>query len=293
LQINYLRLAVAVHIAPAEVSTMTEASTPSVRKYPVLAVVCVALVLLLGGVYALHQRSLARQNAEQKAQMQTALQQTQAQVAALTTKIDAVRQQQAAQPMTVVVHEPSAPARRAAAVRKAEDARWKRFQTQLDEQGRAIESARTDLASTRTDLSGSIARTHDELVVLQKRGERNYYEFDLAKSKQFARNGPIGISLRKANTKHQYADLELMVDDVSLSRKHVNLYEPVMFYAADAAQPAELVINSITKDHIRGYISEPKYPKADLAALSNTAQPNTSSSAETTTDQRKRLPLPH
>jgi hypothetical protein len=172
-----------------------------------------------------------------------------------------------------------------------EDPRWKKFQSELDAQGRQIESTRNDLATARDDLSGSIARTHDEIVVLQKKGERNYYEFDLQKSKQFARNGPVGISLRKANTKHQYADLQLLIDDVNLTRKHVNLYEPVMFYTADGAQPAELVINSITKDHIRGYISEPKYRRSDLAALSN-AQPNRdAANPPAATEPRKKLQL--
>jgi hypothetical protein len=31
--------------------------------------------------------------------------------------------------------------------------------------------------------------------------------------------GPFGIRLKKANSKHQYADLELMVDDRNLSQK--------------------------------------------------------------------------
>jgi hypothetical protein len=291
LQINYLRLAATVLTRLAEVSKMTEAVVPSDRKRLVVVALVIAVVALLGFGYALHERSLVRQSSEHKAQLQAALQQTQAQVAALTAKMDAISQQQAASPMTVVVHERSAPVRRTAAVRKVEDPRWKQFKSQLDEQGRAIESARDDLVNTRTELSGSIARTHDELVVLQKRGERNYYEFDLGKSKQFARNGPIGVSLRKASIKHQYADLELMVDDARLSRKHVNLYEPVMFYASDAAQPVELVINSISKDHIRGYISEPKYRKSDLAALSNPAQQNTGPDTAAA-DQRKRLPAP-
>lgn len=271
---------------------MTEAIVPSIRKRPVVVAVGIAVVALLGFGYALHERSLLRQSSEHKAQLQAALQQTQAQVAALTAKVDAISQQQATPPMTVVVQERKAPVRSPAAVRKVDDPRWKQFKSQLDEQGEAIESARDDLASARTELSGSIARTHDEIVALQKRGERNYYEFDLDKSKQFTRNGPIGISLRKANTKHQYADLELMVDDVRLKRKHVNLYEPVMFYTSEAAQPIELVINSISKDHIRGYISEPKYRKADLAALANPAQQDTGPGTAVTAEQRKRLPSP-
>ena len=98
--------------------------------------------------------------------------------------------------------------------------------------------------SARQELGGSIAKNHDELVVLQKRGERNYYEFDLAKSKQFQREGPIEISLRKANQKNQYADLQLIVEDRKLIQKHVNAYQPVWFYS-DKEQPIEVVINEV------------------------------------------------
>jgi type IV secretory pathway ATPase VirB11/archaellum biosynthesis ATPase len=81
----------------------------------------------------------------------------------------------------------------------------------------------------------------------------------------------MGIRLRKANEKHQYADLELMVDDRSLTKKHVNLYEPAMFYTSDSDTPVQVVINSVSKNHIRGYIAEPKYRPAQLTAMS--AQP--------------------
>jgi hypothetical protein len=62
--------------------------------------------------------------------------------------------------------------------------------------------------------------------------------------------------------------LALLVEDRELSKKHVNIYEPVLFYPVDARQPIELVINSINKNHIHGYISQPKYSQAELAALS-------------------------
>ena len=79
---------------------------------------------------------------------------------------------------------------RATVVRLAKpDPRWKKFQTQLDAQGQALDATKQDLVSTRTELQGSIAKTHDEIVVLQRKGERNYYEFDIDKSKQFSTLG--------------------------------------------------------------------------------------------------------
>ena len=162
------------------------------------------------------------------------------------------------------------------------------MQAQLDEQGKAIDATKQDLSSAKTELQGSIARTHDELVVLQKKGERNYVEFDLNKSKQFQSSGPIGLKLRKANQKHQFADLDLLVDDKSLTKKHVNLYEPAIFYAADSEQPVELVINQISKDHIHGYVSAPKYNRGELASMSQAAGQGT----DTTTKSRPKLEMP-
>jgi hypothetical protein len=163
------------------------------------------------------------------------------------------------------------------------------MQTQLDAQGKAIETTRQDLSSARTELAGGIARNHEELVAFQKKGERNYFEFDLDKSKQFQRTGPVAISLRKANTKHMYADLELRVEDAQVSQKHVNLFQPVMFYAGEQGRPVELVINSIQKNHIHGYISAPKYTAAELAASSSD---HTGSDANSAANKRQKLEVP-
>ena len=138
------------------------------------------------------------------------------------------------------------------------------------------------MTSAKAELGDSIARTHGELVVLQKKGERNYYEFSIDKSKGFSRVGPMGLKLHKANEKHQYADLELMVDDRTLQKKHVNLYEPAMFYMSDSDQPVQVVINSVTKNHIKGYIAEPKYRPGQLQAMAQGQEDQ----------QRVKLPTP-
>jgi hypothetical protein len=133
---------------------------------------------------------------------------------------------------------------------------------------------------------------------IQKKGERNYYDFDIRKSRQFQHEGPFGIRLKRANSKHQYADLELMVDDRNLSQKHVNLYQPVMFYAPDSPQPVELVINNVSKDHIHGYASAPKYSQSELTSMSNAggnATPNSIQGATNGNEQpspRRKLASP-
>lgn len=284
---------------------MSDPLSPSLmaRARGMLAVLVVALGGLFG--YVLHQRAQVNHLSAENDQVVSLLKETRAQMASLTSKLDAmaVTQQPSPQPAALssntqkpdaVVQKTHRPVSKRHA---AGDPRFNRMQTQLDAQGKDIESTRQELASTRSDLQGSIAKTHEELVVLQKKGERNYYEFDLDKSKQFHRTGPVGISLRKANTKHMYADLELMVDDAQLSKKHVNLFEPVVFYPGDSRQPVELVINSVQKNHIHGYISGPKYTPTELATASSNAPGdaaggNQQSQSDSSSPQRRKLEVP-
>ena len=170
--------------------------------------------------------------------------------------------------------------------RVAVDPRYTQMQKRLANQEKELSSTREDLnktrddlqgkldstrdelsgslASTRDELSGSIGRTHEDVVALQKRGERNYYEFQLSKSKEFKRIGPLSLSLRKVNTKRKSYDLGLFVDDNQMQKKSINLFEPIWINLDDRPQPVQVVVNQIGKDQIQGYISEPKYKKAEL-----------------------------
>jgi len=288
----------------------TRALHPSIRSHGVVTALGLALVVVL--VYGIHERSVAASSSAKSAAAAMELKDTRAQVSALSAKLDAlVKSQQAEKPAEVapedeppVIVRSIKPAPATASVkpgtvkpgravmhsRQRPDPHWKKVQAQLDaqgkqidEQGKQLESTRQEIASTRTDLEGSIARTHDDVVVLQKKGERNYFEFDLDKSKNFHPTGPVGISLRKANTKQGYADLKLMVDDQELSKKHLNLYEPVVFYPSEERQPVELVINSITKNHVHGYISSPKYKASELAGGAAAGSGGTTTTTATTT----------
>jgi hypothetical protein len=236
------------------------------------------LVLLVAAIagYAFHERNVVRDLSAQNSAMTSTLNTTKDQMNALSSRLDAMSVEKPGEKPTAahpLVYRKGVTA--ASTRHRIDDPRWKKMQGQLDVQGKQIDSTRQDLANTRTKLQGSIAMTHDELLLLEKKGERNYYEFDLDKSGQFQREGSVGVRLRKANTKHEYADLELLVDDFKVSKKHVNIYEPVVSYSGDRKMPVELVINSISKNHIHGYLSEPKYKPAELVAM---AKPSTNSS---------------
>ncbi|MGB7280895.1 MAG: hypothetical protein WBE13_01430 [Candidatus Acidiferrum sp.] len=147
----------------------------------------------------------------------------------------------------------------------------------------SINSTRDDLNSTRDNLNGSIAKNHEELVALEKRGERSYFEFDLNMSKEFARVGPLTLSLRKADTKHKHYNLAMIIDDNELQKKNVNLYEPIWIHVETDSQPVQIVVNKIGKDHIHGYISAPKYKPSELAAAAAASVTPVSAKAPATT----------
>ena len=155
----------------------------------------------------------------------------------------------------------------------------------------SISSTRDDLNTTRDNLNGSIAKNHDQLVALEKRGERSYYEFDLSKSKEFERVGPLTLSLRKADTKHKHFNLAMIVDDNELQKKNVNLYEPIWIHSETGSESVQIVVNKIEKNSVHGYISAPKYKPSELAAAEGT--PNvTSVSAKSPADAPSNTPDP-
>jgi len=256
-------------------------------------VLTVVLAALIG--YAFHEHSVSKLLLAQNNALSATLASTRGQIDQLNARLDGLAEQQTSS-KPAAAHTPQASTTTHTSRHHPRPAGpgWKQLQGQINEQGRQIESTRQELSSTRTELQGSIARSHDELVLMQKKGERNYFEFDVDKSGQFQHDGPVGVRLRKANTKHQYADLELMVDDFKVSKKHVNIFEPVIFYTPESQTPVELVINTISKNRIHGYVSEPKYKSSDLQAMAGaaTSQSGVSSPQAKPSPERPRLELP-
>src|SRR6185312_10875054 len=169
-----------------------------------LGIIASLLLVVAALGYAWHERGVSAQLSAQNAQISTTLDQTRNQMDALNSRLNQLSQAQAQQQAAAA--EKQSAARPAIAVKsnhksahaaRHDDPRWKQFQAKLDEQQKAIDATRQDLAGTRTELSGSIASTHEELVALERKGERKYYEFDLDKSKQFSSQGPVGIRLKK------------------------------------------------------------------------------------------------
>ena len=126
---------------------------------------------------------------------------------------------------------------------------------------KSLEETRSALQRTIGDLgvqSGLIARNAGEVEELKKRGERDYFEFDIKKSKQYTRVGLVSVKLKKTDPKRQKFTLELLDSDKLIEKKDKTLLEPVQFYMQGTRHLLELVVYEVNKDRIVGYLSVPK-----------------------------------
>jgi predicted nucleic acid-binding Zn-ribbon protein len=121
-------------------------------------------------------------------------------------------------------------------------------------------------------MSGLIARNHDDLEELKRKGDRNYYEFTVQKSKTPQRVGPVQMSLNKSDQKKSKYTMTVLADDKSIEKKDKTAGEPVQFYVKGTQHyaPYEIVVFDVGKNQITGYLSTPKSAGASTAA-SNTA----------------------
>jgi predicted nucleic acid-binding Zn-ribbon protein len=133
-----------------------------------------------------------------------------------------------------------------------------------------IESTKSDLEATKGKLdratgdmgvmSGLIAHNRDDLEELKRRGDRNYYEFTVQKTKTAQKVGPVQINLNKADQKKGKYTMTVFADDRSIEKKDKTAGEPVQFYMKGASRmaPYEIVVFDVGKNQISGYLSTPK-----------------------------------
>jgi len=133
--------------------------------------------------------------------------------------------------------------------------------TDLGKTQNDLATAVTQLQSIRGDLSSTnsvIARNHDELVLLEHKGDRNYYEFTLTKG-QKKPVGTVSLELKKTDPKKSRFTLNVYADDKTYEKKDRNVNEPLQFYSGKDPSLFEIVVNTISsKNQITGYLSTPK-----------------------------------
>jgi septal ring factor EnvC (AmiA/AmiB activator) len=137
--------------------------------------------------------------------------------------------------------------------------------TDLDTTRTDLKATRADLNATREEVANSrrelgtlIARNSTELAELRRKGERDYVEFDIRKSKEFSRIGDVLVQLKKTDVKRQKYEVVINADDSPIQKKDRTANEPVTFLVGRDRVRYELVVNYVDKDRIRGYISAPK-----------------------------------
>jgi hypothetical protein len=158
---------------------------------------------------------------------------------------------------------------------KVHDQQIEGVRTEQQAQKQQLEGVRTDVAGNRTDLeatkaklektigdlgvqSGLIAHTREDLDQLKRRGDRNYYEFTLAKGRRPTRVSTIGLQLKKTNPKRGKFTLNVIADDWTIEKRDRTLFEPMQFYSGRERQLYEVVVMSVDKNKVSGYLSTPK-----------------------------------
>jgi outer membrane murein-binding lipoprotein Lpp len=138
-----------------------------------------------------------------------------------------------------------------------------------------VGGVKTDVASTRSDLeatkakleraigdlgvqSGLIARTRGDLETLKHSGDRNYFEFTLNKNKDFTPVSTVSLQLKKADAKHGRFTMNVRSDDRVIEKKNRNVDEPIQFYTGRQHYLYEIVVWTVEKNKISGYLSTPK-----------------------------------
>lgn len=129
-----------------------------------------------------------------------------------------------------------------------------------------------DLNMAKSELGTLIARNHDEIDLLRRKGERDYIEFTIAGKNQPQKVGNMTLELKGTNEKKNRANLVVTVEDKKYEDKNRQTNTPLIFYTTGSHTPEELVINHVSKNQISGYISVPKANAQPVTAASKSGQ---------------------
>lgn len=131
-----------------------------------------------------------------------------------------------------------------------------------------VDATKSDLQGTKEKLertvgdlgaqSGLIARTREDLETLKRRGERNYYEFALLKGQHGTGVSTVSLQLKNADPKHGKYTLTVLADDRLIEKKDRTMFEPLQFYNGRDRQLYEVVVLTVDKNKVTGYLSTPK-----------------------------------
>src|SRR6266581_3155879 len=163
---------------------------------------------------------------------------TQSELAQAKSRAEAIRKEQQASDLKLTTQLTQA--------QKENDEKIGAVATEAGSAKKDIEATRSDLEATKGKLersvgdmnvmSGLIAHDRDDLDELRRRGDRNYYEFTLQRSKNARRVGPVQMSLSKVDQKKSKYTMTVFVDDRAIEKKDKTSGEPVQFYVKGSSR---------------------------------------------------------
>jgi len=252
-----------------------------------MALIVVAVVYALGSAYFLYNLNsrLDKLDTQQRAAIQSAEDRNKALMERLGMTESSLKQSSDLLTSKLTKAQKDSAARAAALTKQEEQTaqQLQQSQQQLSSVATDLGGVKTDLtgakgdiASTKTDLdatkkklestigdlgqqSGLIARTRDDLEVLKHKGDRNIYEFTLAKSnKRPTPVGTVSLQLKKVDAKKGKFTMNVVADDRTIEKKDRTVAEPLQFYSGRDHLLYEVVVFSAQKDSVSGYLSTPK-----------------------------------
>lgn len=134
---------------------------------------------------------------------------------------------------------------------------------ELSETGAAVRSTQNQLI----DLDSAVAETAGSIQELRTLTERQRVAFSLKKSDHMERVADIYLRLKDTNPKNNRFTMELMADDKKIEQKKKSVHEAMRFYLLGSEQPYEIVVTSIQKDRVNGYVTKAKFETKQIAAM--------------------------
>jgi predicted nucleic acid-binding Zn-ribbon protein len=147
-----------------------------------------------------------------------------------------------------------------------------------------VSATQNDLAATKAKLEHAIgdlnketeliATTHDELEVLKHKGDRNYFEFTLTKGKQVTHVATVGLQLKNVDPGKSKFTIYVMADDKKIEKKDKTVNEPLQFYTGKDHNLYEVVVNTLNKKTVTGYLVTPKNVNLGLQGADQQSRTN-------------------
>ncbi len=143
--------------------------------------------------------------------------------------------------------------------------------TDLASTRKTVNTLTSDLGMARSHLGTLIATNHQDIVALQKLGQRDYYEFTLDQNQQKTVAG-VALTLRHSSVRHHTFNVDMFYNDLKVTRKSLAIDQPVFFAPQYTHQFYEMVVYQVKSRQVVGYISTPKGALQQVATASARAE---------------------